>query len=58
LRKIQDTTESNSDSNNDSETGDVIETDGWDTETGPITKEERSLEFNIKLIKLANKKAS
>jgi DNA primase len=59
LREIQNTTESDSDSNLNGEAGDTIEIDGWEAESNPTrSKEERSQEFNRKLIKLANKKAS
>lgn len=59
LREIQNTTESDSDSDIDSSSGDIVEVDGWETEFDSTrSKEERSEDFSVKLIKLANKKAN
>lgn len=53
MRKIQNTDQSNGDSDIDGEAGDIIETSGWEGEFEHIVG---SKEFNRKLIALANKK--
>lgn len=58
MREIQNTAESDSDSDNLCETGDIVETNGWEAESDIPGLKEQSQEFNLKLIKLANKKAS
>lgn len=54
MREIQSITQSNSDCSFNSETGDFAEADGWETELEPL----RTKEFNLNIIKLANKKVS
>lgn len=59
MRKIPNNTESDSDSDIHSETGDIAEITGWETDdTATRSKEELTKEFNSKLIKVANKKAN
>ena len=53
MRKIQNTTESDSDGDNDGEAGDIIEASGWEDSIEPVVG---SKEFNRRLIALANKK--
>lgn len=53
MRKIQNTTESDGDSDIDGEAGDIIETSGWEDSIEPVVG---SKEFNRRLISLANKK--
>lgn len=56
MRKIQNTTESDGDSDIECETGDIIETSGWETDID--SNYSGSKEFNLKLINLANKKVN
>ena len=59
MRKIQNSTQPDSNSDIDCETGDVIEGNGWETEFDSISsKEERSKDFGLKLIKIADKKVN
>lgn len=55
MRKIQNSIESDGDSDIDCEAGDIIETFGWENDIEPING---SKEFNRKLINLANKKVN
>lgn len=59
MREIQNTTESDSGSDINCETGDIVEDSGWETDTNSASsKFEQSKDVEWKLIKLANQKAN
>lgn len=58
MRKIQNTAEPNSNSDFNGEAGNIVEINGWEAESNPYKSEDRTKEFDLKLIKLANKKAN
>jgi len=59
LREIQNTTESDSDSDINCETGDIVEDSGWETSNdSDYSRAEQSKTVEWQLIKLANQKAN